>query len=57
VVERALTERHPSTRYPAGKKSRKLALLARFLPEKVVDRAILKAFGLPKAFVNPARQR
>jgi NAD(P)-dependent dehydrogenase (short-subunit alcohol dehydrogenase family) len=54
VVERALTARHPSTRYPAGKESRKLALLARFLPEKVVDRAILKAFGLPKAFLRPA---
>lgn len=54
VVERALTERHPSTRYPAGKESRKLALLARFLPEKLVDRAILKAFGLPKAFLRPA---
>lgn len=54
VVERALTDRHPSTRYPAGKESRKLALLARFLPEKLVDRAILKAFGLPKAFLRPA---
>ena len=54
VVERALTDRHPSTRYPAGKESRKLALLARFLPEKLVDRAILKAFGLPKTFLRPA---
>jgi NAD(P)-dependent dehydrogenase (short-subunit alcohol dehydrogenase family) len=46
VVERALTDRHPRTRYPAGKDSLKLALLARFLPEKLVDVAILRNFGL-----------
>jgi len=46
VVERALTDRNPRTRYPAGKDSVKLALLARFLPEKLLDIAILKTFGL-----------
>jgi NAD(P)-dependent dehydrogenase (short-subunit alcohol dehydrogenase family) len=46
VVERALTDAHPRTRYPAGKDAIKLALLARFLPEKLVDVAILKTFGL-----------
>ena len=45
--ERALTDPHPRTRYPAGKDSVKLALLARFLPEKLMDAAILKTFGLP----------
>jgi len=48
VVERALTDRNPHTRYPAGKDSRKLALLARFLPEKLMDIAILRNFGLLK---------
>jgi len=53
VVERALTDRNPQARYPAGKDSRKLALLARFLPEKLLDLAILKTFGLPTAFDKP----
>jgi NAD(P)-dependent dehydrogenase (short-subunit alcohol dehydrogenase family) len=48
VVERALTDRHPRTRYPAGKDSVKLALLARFLPEKWLDIAVLRTFGLLK---------
>ena len=48
VVERALNDRHPRTRYPAGKDSIKLALLARFLPEKLLDIAILRTFGLLK---------
>jgi len=48
VVERALTDRHPRTRYPAGKDSVKLALLARWLPEKLLDVAILRTFGLLK---------
>jgi NAD(P)-dependent dehydrogenase (short-subunit alcohol dehydrogenase family) len=48
VVERALTDRNPRTRYPAGKDSVKLALLARFLPEKWLDIAVLRTFGLLK---------
>jgi len=48
VVERALTDRSPRTRYPAGKDSIKLALLARFLPERILDLAVLKTFGLLK---------
>ncbi len=48
VVERALTDRNPQTRYPAGKDSVKLAMLARFLPEKLLDIAILRTFGLMK---------
>lgn len=48
VVERALTDGNPRTRYPAGKDSVKLTLLARFLPEKLVDAAILRIFGLLK---------
>ncbi len=46
VVERALTDPHPRTRYPAGKDSARMAVLARLLPEKLLDIAILKTFGL-----------
>ena len=46
VVERALTEHHPRTRYPAGKDSVKMTLMARLLPEKILDIAVLKTFGL-----------
>ena len=55
VVERALTDRRPRTRYAAGKDSVKLATLARCLPEKLLDLAILKKFGLPVAFGEPLR--
>ena len=47
VVERALTDANPRPRYAAGKDATKLSLLARFLPEKLLDRAILGTFGLP----------
>ena len=53
MVERALTDRQPRTRYPAGRDSTKLALLARLLPEKLLDLAVLKAFGLPTTFGRP----
>jgi hypothetical protein len=49
VVERALSDRHPKTRYAAGKDSLKLTILARLLPEKLLDIAILKTLGLPTA--------
>jgi NAD(P)-dependent dehydrogenase (short-subunit alcohol dehydrogenase family) len=49
VVERALSDRHPKTRYAAGKDSLKLTMLARLLPEKLLDIAILKTLGLPTA--------
>ena len=55
MVERALTDRNPQTRYPVGKDSRNLALLARFLPEKLLDLAIPKMFGLRTAFHKPVQ--
>jgi hypothetical protein len=55
VVEQALTERDPKTRYPAGRDSVKLAMLARLLPEKLLDVAMLKTFGLPTAFGKPMK--
>ncbi|HSY39872.1 MAG TPA: corticosteroid 11-beta-dehydrogenase, partial [Polyangia bacterium] len=53
VVERALTARNPRPRYAVGRESAKLSLLARFLPERLFDRAILRTFGLPTAFDRP----
>lgn len=46
VIMRALDDRKPRTRYPAGKDSRKLTWLAWALPERLLDRAILRTFGL-----------
>jgi len=57
VVERVLTDRNPGTRYPAGKESMKLALLAWLLPERMLDLAILKTFGLPTTFGKPVSYR
>lgn len=53
VVERALTDPRPRTRYAAGKDATKLKLLGIFLPEKLLDAALLRVFGLPKAFRRP----
>jgi NAD(P)-dependent dehydrogenase (short-subunit alcohol dehydrogenase family) len=50
VVERALNARTPRTRYPAGKDAVMLITLARILPEKLLDLAILKKFCLPVKF-------
>lgn len=50
VVERALNDLTPRTRYPAGKDSVKFPVLARLLPERFLDLAVLKAFGLPTGF-------
>jgi hypothetical protein len=41
-MERALAERNPRLRYPAGKDSVKRKTLAKLLPEKLLDLAILK---------------
>jgi NAD(P)-dependent dehydrogenase (short-subunit alcohol dehydrogenase family) len=50
VVEKALNAKKPRTRYPAGKDSIMLITLARLLPEKLLDLAIMKTFGLPTKF-------
>lgn len=54
VVERALTARNPATRYAAGKDSVKLAMLAWLLPERLLDVAVLRYFGLPTRFGKSA---
>jgi NAD(P)-dependent dehydrogenase (short-subunit alcohol dehydrogenase family) len=59
VIERAVNDRRPKTRYPAGKDSLRLAWLAWALPEKLLDLAILKTFGLasrrPEDTAPPAK--
>jgi NAD(P)-dependent dehydrogenase (short-subunit alcohol dehydrogenase family) len=50
VVEKALSAKKPRTRYPAGKDSIMLITLARLLPEKLLDVAIMKTFGFPTKF-------
>ena len=57
VIERALTARRPCTRYPAGKDARKITMLARILPEMMLDRLILRMFGLAKLGTAPAPRR
>ena len=46
VIERALNARRPKIRYPAGKEARKLTWLSWALPERLLDAAVLKTFGL-----------
>jgi hypothetical protein len=48
VVLKALTARTPRTRYPVGPLSRRLSLLARWLPPRVFDRVKARLFGLPR---------
>jgi NAD(P)-dependent dehydrogenase (short-subunit alcohol dehydrogenase family) len=50
TVERALTDARPHARYLVGKDSTVLALLARFMPTRMLDAVRLRVFGLPRAF-------
>jgi NAD(P)-dependent dehydrogenase (short-subunit alcohol dehydrogenase family) len=46
VVLDALTASHPKTRYPIGKDSMVLMSLAKWMPDKILDRIRLRIFGL-----------
>jgi NAD(P)-dependent dehydrogenase (short-subunit alcohol dehydrogenase family) len=50
VVLRALKARRPATRYTVGKDSRKLAFMARWLPDRTFDAVRIRLFGLPRKF-------
>jgi NAD(P)-dependent dehydrogenase (short-subunit alcohol dehydrogenase family) len=50
VVYRALTARRPRIRYHVGKDARLLAALPRLLPDRVLDAARLRLFGMPTSF-------
>lgn len=47
MVVTAATATSPKLRYSAGKQSRQVRMLRRFLPERLVDRAFRKFNGLP----------
>ncbi|MEO6298165.1 MAG: oxidoreductase [Paracoccaceae bacterium] len=47
TVVKAATEKKPKLRYSAGKQSRQVRTLRRFMPEWLVDRAFRKFNGLP----------
>jgi len=46
AVEHALTAKRPRTRYYAGRDASLQAVLVRFLPDRVMDRLIMKHMGL-----------
>jgi NAD(P)-dependent dehydrogenase (short-subunit alcohol dehydrogenase family) len=46
AVEHALTAKRPRTRYYAGRDASLQAVLARFLPDRMMDRLIMKHIGL-----------
>lgn len=50
VVLRALTARTPRTRYLVGKDARRLAIVARWVPDRLFDRFRVQLFGLPSDF-------
>lgn len=47
AVHHALTAREPHARYLVGKDSRRMALMARWVPHHALDRLRLRVFGLP----------
>jgi hypothetical protein len=50
TVERALMDARPRARYLVGKDSTLLAMLARFLPTRLLDAVRWRIFGLPTTF-------
>jgi NAD(P)-dependent dehydrogenase (short-subunit alcohol dehydrogenase family) len=50
VVLQALTAATPRTRYLVGKDARRLAFLARWMPDRLFDRLRVRLFGLPREF-------
>ena len=45
----ALDARRPRARYPAGKGARIMGMMARLLPQRLLDRLRLRVLGLPGA--------
>jgi len=50
AILRALRTKRPRTRYLVGKDSRRLALLARWAPDRIFDWIRIRIFGLPRKF-------
>lgn len=47
VIEKALTAPNPKARYLVGRDSRRMALLARWMPVPILDRIMLQVLGMP----------
>ena len=50
AVVHALTAKTPRTRYPAGAPAGRMLALYRLLPDRLLDRVILRFLGLPRVF-------
>jgi NAD(P)-dependent dehydrogenase (short-subunit alcohol dehydrogenase family) len=50
AIVHALTARTPRARYPAGAPAGRMLMLYRLLPDRLLDRVILRFLGLPRAF-------
>lgn len=50
AIVHALTARTPRTRYPAGALAGRMLTLSRLQPDRLLDRVILRFFGLPRTF-------
>ncbi len=49
AIVHALTAKTPRTRYPAGAPAGRMLALYRLLPDRLLDRVILRFLGLPSA--------
>jgi NAD(P)-dependent dehydrogenase (short-subunit alcohol dehydrogenase family) len=54
AILHALTSPRPRTRYPAGPRAGRMLLLARLLPDRVLDRLVARMIKLPSEFTTPA---
>ena len=54
AILHALTSPRPRTRYPAGPRAGRMLLLARLLPDRVLDRLVARMINLPSEFTTPA---
>jgi NAD(P)-dependent dehydrogenase (short-subunit alcohol dehydrogenase family) len=50
AIVHALTAQTPRALYPAGAPARRMLMLYRLLPDRLLDRVILRFLGLPHAF-------
>jgi NAD(P)-dependent dehydrogenase (short-subunit alcohol dehydrogenase family) len=50
ALVRAMTDRKPKTRYPAGGHAKALTRLARILPDRALDTLFMRMLGMPREF-------
>jgi NAD(P)-dependent dehydrogenase (short-subunit alcohol dehydrogenase family) len=56
AILHALTSPRPRTRYPAGPRAGRMLLLARLLPDRLLDRLVARMIKLPSEFTRPGRR-